>query len=1360
MRHSVSPTRTVHSASARLRPAFRMAATWAGLGLMVLMLWLGQSGSSQARLDPYYVVRGAAFGTVSPRVLFVLDTSGSMSRRASAGGGRCRWSRCESPDFYDTSEESRISAARRAIRTVVDGAGESADFSLMSFVQNVAEVQSPPPMCQTYGDPAVPTRFVWTNVFNDWSNTLWWIRRNEPGPADYAGALRLCQGDARRPYAYIRWNELGTGSVIPADDLSGPVPPSPLISLDESDYSDISTLQRRVQFFPTFMGVRAQLNAETDPDQSLLNASVGDYDRLTEVWNSDFYYWPYVDGFSGYATLNVFDLDVDEGLVSGYDGSVRAGVAGDNDWFAGVELHAPFFVDLSETAVPPANWGPEDGAEALVLTQARTAPLIEGGVDATGGTPWRSAVGVIPDTPENPTPIVEDNRVGAHPSIASYLAFLGTVAESSACAPTNVVLLTDGNPSGGQGGAGLYANLAALRNELGAAVYVVGFFVDSGELNNMACAAAGACDGADCSSPCDDESALDWDTCSDPDNPGTSCAFVASSTAQLEGILAGIIDDALDVSVDSGQGSVVNEFGATGLADGVVAVQTVFSASTDYPGWTGHVERRYCEIYDESDVLVPTCQPPSPEFDPELESAFDTFGDGCAMGRDWDAGECLQNTAWNDRRIFSHDANNNVYRISNPDGSASGDFIDELVELNHISGPDADDDADEIVAFLLGRDAPNGWKLPGVSNSSPITVRRVPEYDETRLPEVAITDPHCAGRRFGELNSGTLPNSLEQFATDAWDEDEAPNYTYQEAVVVGDDYGIIHAFQLDSGNELFGLIPRFALANAVEQAENGPGNMGQPAEDLENHVFGVSSTLNHGWAFDSDEARWRHLGVIGMGAGGTEYIALDLSHMNPDVDPPVDVLWTTQDAELVPFYEPLLGETWARPALTYHVTNDQLSTEPETFLVAGSGYPEEGDVGAEGRSLFVANAMTGELLERAAMPAVSNTYESAFGAVVDPSIGSHCISRYWAEGQEAYVADPAGRLFRWDLGRDAEPLTFKHDDDSGVGDWGTVAEELVRFPACTGTGDTCSVNPANLGDPFLFGPSVSAFNRIDDVSTGALDAVEENNEFLIALVSGAPNDDSIDGGDEDNDFHSSLYLLVDDHGPSPGPDDGLNVPAGTPTSGGSFAAGDNVNGNPGYMRIAVSDIARTRRVTPFEGASEFTETRNFSKAARPVRSPRIYVTGVVDDSGGEPIVVEDVEVYYVTYYIYEPGSGECDPRFYDTATRTWHPDRGTTYEITFRLTADANNGFEFNGGASGGDALADFDAGFETGLQLTSVEQVGGSECESGNCGAKVNPQPFVPCDNNPPAGEDEPISTYVVPMGNKTLDAFSPIEN
>ncbi len=1345
MRSNTSTTRPVH-------PLAR-AVTWLGFGLLMSMLWLGQSGSSQARLDPYYVVRGAAFGAITPRVLFVLDTSGSMTLRANEAAERCRWSRCENPAYYGTDEESRISAARRAIREVVASAGESAEFGLMTFVQNMPEDNASPPMCSFGG---TPVRFAWVNEFRDWANPWWDLRRQEPGPQDYRGGVRVCQGSARRPYAYIRWDELGNGSAIGSNNEVGAVPASPLISMDASDYASMVTLQRRVQFFPRFMGVRAQLNNTTDPDQDILDRTVGDYDRATEVWNNDFYYWPYVDGFPGYGELRVrYD---DGSTTTAFTGSSRSGISSDEDYFPGVSLHAPFYIDLSATAIPEANWGPASAEDSLQETLNRTAPIIEGGVDAVSNTPWSSAVG---DEPASPGDIVMNNAAGSHASIASYLAFLSEATDESACSPTNVVLLTDGEPSPGEGGSTLYRRLAALRNDLGAQVYVVGFFLGTGgELNDMACAAAGACDGGSCSSPCDDTPAEEWDTCRDPENPDSTCAYVASSTAELQSVLAGIIDGALEVRVDSGQGAAVNEFGLTDTVDETDAVQTVFTASTDYPGWRGHVERRYCTTVDGGGALLPTCQPPVPEFPPDLEAAFSTFGP-CAIGRDWDAGECLQLMDWRERRVYSHDASNAVYRISNPDGSASATFLAELTAMGHVGGANAQDEADAIAAFLLGRDAVDGWKLPGVSNSAPVTVRRIPMYDEERLPEVALNDPHCAGRVYGELDAGTLPDSLETFAQDAWDEDQEPNYAYQEAVVVGDDFGIVHAFQLNSGNELFGLLPRFAIGNAVLQAANGPTNMGQPVEDLEDHIFGVASTLDHGWAYDAAATRWRHVGVVGMGAGGHEFIALDLSHMNPDLGVPVDVLWTTEDTAdgRNVEYDEILGETWARPALSYHPGNDQIGTEPETFLVAGSGYPEGGSPDPDqGRTLFVANAVTGELLDRAVLPPlVDDVYESSFGTVVDPAVGSHCISRYWAEAQETYVADPAGRLFRWDLGRDTAPLTFKNEADGG-GAWAGVANASHRFPACTGTGASCSISSSNPGDPFIFGPAVTPFNRIDDITAGPLAEVEENDQFLIALVSGSPNENTLDGGDPANDFHTSLYLLADDH--SSDPSGGFSIPTGAPKSGGAFAAGDSVSGNPSYMRIAISDITRTRTITPYEGATPFSETRAFSKAARPVRAPRIYVTGVVDNDTGTPVVIPDAEVYFISYYIYEPGTGSCDPRFYDESTNTWYPDRGTTYEVTFRLTADPDSGFEFNSGSNGGSSPVDFGAGFETGLQLASVEQQVVSECASGNCGASVAPTALTPCNNNDPDVPALPPSSYVIPMASRTLDAFTPVEN
>src|SRR5690606_18447985 len=240
--------------------------------------------------------------------------------------------------------------------------------------------------------------------------------------------------------------------------------------------------------------------------------------------------------------------------------------------------------------------------------------------------------------------------------------------------------------------------------------------------------------------------------------------------------------------------------------------------------------------------------------------------------RSWDAGECLALTDWAERRLYTHDDSNVLIPVSESDGTASGALVAELMAQGIVSGADAEAQADEIVAFLLGRDAPGDWKLPGLANSAPIIVRRVPPFEPERIPSVAIRAPHGGGRMLGA--SDGVPPSLEEHAEAAWDEDArlatpSPHYEAQEAVVVGDDFGVLHAFQLDSGNELWGFIPRFALASLAQKAAVGPATYGQSGE-LENHRYGLAATVNRGWVFDDTDPdpelhRWRQLAIVGMG---------------------------------------------------------------------------------------------------------------------------------------------------------------------------------------------------------------------------------------------------------------------------------------------------------------------------------------------------------------------------------------------------------------------------------------------------------------------------------------------------------------
>ncbi|MBK8238453.1 MAG: type IV pilin biogenesis protein [Deltaproteobacteria bacterium] len=1305
--------RSSSRASALLRALRR--ALW--LAAVVVVAWASRSS---ARLQPYYVVQGLGAHEIRPRVLFVLDTSGSMSWRAQAAEEQCSWRSCE---LGEGSQSSRIAVARKAIRNVVTAAGDSARFALMTFDQRHPPTSVPRKCSDGH-------RFQWTTFHG------YFVWDNVDKYSGYYGTWRLCD-DVNRPYPYLRWDNLGVGAVISANNQAGAIPASPLISTAATSMKASSNADRKVQWFPRFMGVRANLNATTDPDRSITHATVGDYGTTTtdtdaNVWGKDFYYWPYVDGFPGYSASVGYPYDGSRVPYMGVTaGSTTAQAA----------LYAPFYLDLPASTADAVR-GPTSVTAAHAAVAAAVAPMIEGGVDADAGTPWASAIGAKLASPP------ESNAIYAHSSVTSYLQYVANSEAADACAPTVAVLVTDGQPSPeSEGGALLHERLAVLRNELGVRTYVVGFFLDEPELHAMACAAAGACSGS-CSSPCSDTPANDWDTCADPSDPSHGCAYLASSSAELAGVLTQIVQAALSVEVDSGPGARIADFGVGehGTPGQGRIVQTTLRAHTDVPSWRGHLERSVCT---DEDPAVPGDPAPWCVDQPfEADEVEETFGP-CAQSRSWDAAACLAQTEWKARRLYTHTAANEVVPFADDDGRASAALRTELADTGAMSAADVAAHADDFAAFVLGRDFPDGAKLPGVANSAPVVVRRIPKRRPEYSPQVAIRDPHCGGRRLSEVDAAGLPESLESFAAAAWSNagmlaSPSPHHAYQEAVLVGDDLGVLHAFQLDSGNELFGFVPRFSLRAAVAQWRNGAASMGQ-SSNVASHIYGIASTVNEGWVYDEAATRWRHLAVFGLGAGGTELIALDVSHMSPSADDgPIEVLWTSDDAALRAAYDAVLGETWSRPALAYDVPGNVLGAEPQARLVFGSGYRRAGAAANAGRTLVYADAVTGAILEQAVIDAATDGFDSSYAAVGDVAIASHCISRYWGEIQEVYAADPAGRLFRWDLGGG-------HAADSG-GAWGGSAREAVRLHACEGDGSTCTVGTSH-GDPFLFGPAVTAGGRIDPPGGAASGEPPLGvDQFLVALASGSPSDDSTPAATSR--FHSSLYLLVDDH--SHAASDGFDVPSGGPKVDPSAPAT-----YPHYLRLAVTDIERTREFTPFDGAPTYEDVGHFGRGTRPIRAPRIEVSGAVDTAAvaddGQPRVIEGVEVYRVTYTLYEPPSNACDARFYDRDNGLWHVDEGATFEITLRTTAIAGAGFDFTQGAADGPAT--FDASFEPGLVLESVTQVRSGTCADGSCGPRIDPPRAPPCDNNT-AQPGLPVARgFAVPVQAAELVGFTPIE-
>ena len=165
-------------------------------------------------------------------------------------------------------------------------------------------------------------------------------------------------------------------------------------------------------------------------------------------------------------------------------------------------------------------------------------------------------------------------------------------------------------------------------------------------MHHIACAAAGA---NSTTSPCNGSNNYNWDTCADPNNPTTGCAWLATNDDELAAALSSIISDIIETPVPAGPPTVANDFqlsrpqrsqlGPGGRPDPTQrvdrdpragsATSRVGAAPTRIPNNPGQLAD-YC--LDAATLPIET---------DETES----FGP-CPLGRVWDAGECLEQTAW------------------------------------------------------------------------------------------------------------------------------------------------------------------------------------------------------------------------------------------------------------------------------------------------------------------------------------------------------------------------------------------------------------------------------------------------------------------------------------------------------------------------------------------------------------------------------------------------------------------------------------------------------------------------------------------------------------------------------------------
>ncbi len=235
--------------------------------------------------------------------------------------------------------------------------------------------------------------------------------------------------------------------------------------------------------------------------------------------------------------------------------------------------------------------------------------------------------------------------------------------------------------------------------------------------------------------------------------------------------------------------------------------------------------------------------------------------------------------------------------------------------------------------------------------------------------------------------------------------------------------GMLHAFDTDTGEELWAYQPADGLANAGQSIQPG---------------WNFSTLLDATPVMERLSTGSRIL-VGGMGVSGRSYYALDVSQPRPAnaATAAAQFKWTFPSASDTT-NRALMGYTVGKPVIT------RTAADGAVVLVT-SGYNNEQAIGDGKGRLWLLNANTG---------AVIKTYETPNGSVADEAGLAQLAAFKERDGNSlfAYAGDLQGNLWRFDLSRSgagphAAELVAVFKDSAGDRQPVTTSPELVQVGA-------------------------------------------------------------------------------------------------------------------------------------------------------------------------------------------------------------------------------------------------------------------------------------------------------------------------
>lgn len=251
------------------------------------------------------------------------------------------------------------------------------------------------------------------------------------------------------------------------------------------------------------------------------------------------------------------------------------------------------------------------------------------------------------------------------------------------------------------------------------------------------------------------------------------------------------------------------------------------------------------------------------------------------------------------------------------------------------------------------------------------------------------------------VGAPNLPYPDDWLGTSSEPEDSVPyssfanNTTYKNrtpVVYAGANDGMMHAFNADTGVEMFAYVPNEIFGNLA--------NLASPSYAHRYFVDGPPTVLD---AFFG--GAWHSVLVGGLGAGGQGVYALDVS--SPGSFSASNVLWEFTDED-----DPDMGYSFSRPNIV-RMTSGRTSSATKWAAVFGNGYDNrhaDGPVSATGNAvLFIIDIETGDVIKKIDTGVGDTTSPNGLSTVAPVDVDGDYVVDY------IYGGDLYGNLWKFDV---------------------------------------------------------------------------------------------------------------------------------------------------------------------------------------------------------------------------------------------------------------------------------------------------------------------------------------------------------